>query len=92
MPDTNIPWVGLAALLAMLLIPCLPSWLLEGPRRIRHWPRVHVCGVCDLPWTDGHSCAPGAVEEDPRPRLRGDLRRSTRPVNLERRQLGRRWE
>jgi hypothetical protein len=91
MPDTNIPWVGLTALLAMLLIPFLPNWFLEGPRKIRHWPRMHVCGECDSPWTDGHTCDSAAVEEDLRPRLHGDLRRLT-PANLERRRLGRRWE
>jgi hypothetical protein len=92
MADTNVPWAGLAALLAMLLIPFLPSWWLEGPRRIRHWPRLHVCGACDRAWTEGHICELAAVEEDTGQRLRGDLRRSSPPAKRERRQLGRRWE
>jgi hypothetical protein len=32
MPDSSIPWVGLAALAAMFVLPLLPNWLFEGPR------------------------------------------------------------
>jgi hypothetical protein len=33
-------WVGLAALVAMFVIPFLPSWLFEGPRtEWREWLR-----------------------------------------------------
>ena len=39
MPHVDTPWVGLAALVAMFVIPFLPSWLFEGPRTIRHRPR-----------------------------------------------------
>ena len=46
MPPTQTPWAGLAALVAMFVIPFLPSWLFEGPRTIKHWPRRHVCGEC----------------------------------------------
>jgi hypothetical protein len=61
MPRT--PWIGLAALVAMFLIPFLPAWLFEGPRRVRHWPQRHVCGECGTPWTNGHLCAPVATPE-----------------------------
>lgn len=67
------PWIGLAALVAMFIIPFLPSWLFEGPRTIKHWPRRHVCGVCGAPWSDEHTCE---LEADlPGPTLRGELRR-----------------
>jgi hypothetical protein len=49
MPDTPIPWVGLAALAAMFLLPLLPEWLFEGPRTIRHRPRRHICSDCGAP-------------------------------------------
>jgi hypothetical protein len=57
------PWIGLAALVAMFLIPFLPAWLFEGPRKVRHWPQRHVCGECGAPWTHGHLCAPAAMPE-----------------------------
>jgi hypothetical protein len=41
MPDTPVPWVGLAALAAMFLLPLLPDWLFEGPRTSKHWLRRH---------------------------------------------------
>ncbi len=101
MPHTPTPWVGLAALLAMFLLPFLPAWLFEGPRTIKHWPRRHVCGECNAPWTDGHTCAPAAgqvvaahraleadqvVEPGPTaPPLRGELRRLRPKAELERR-------
>jgi hypothetical protein len=78
MPPVDTPWVGLAALVAMFVIPFLPSWLFEGPRTIRHRPRRHVCADCRAPWTPGHTCAPDEPDEpdDHRP-LRGQLRRVT---------------
>jgi hypothetical protein len=83
MPE--IPWVALAALLAMFLIPFLPDWLFEGPRTIKHWPRRHMCGDCGAPWTDEHACAP-EVSVDAYPPLRGQLRRrqqsATTPLPL----------
>jgi hypothetical protein len=94
MPDT--PWAGLAALLAMFLIPFLPSWLFDGPRTVKHWPRRYVCGECAMPWTDAHACAttdraeapvavPGPREVPaPEPPLRGELRRLKPPAELER--------
>jgi hypothetical protein len=53
---SQIPWLGLAALIAMFLIPFLPDWLFEGPRVIRHWPRQHVCACCNALWSQGHMC------------------------------------
>jgi hypothetical protein len=53
-PDT--PWIGLAALAAMFLLPFLPGWLFEGPRTVKHYPRRHVCGYCHAPWTPDHLC------------------------------------
>ena len=74
---TRTPWIGLAALVAMFVIPFLPSWIFEGPRRVKHWPRRHVCGECGEAWTSDHVCA-----EDPTehltlaaPPLRAELRR-----------------
>jgi hypothetical protein len=74
MPHVDTPWVGLAAVVAMFVIPFLPNWLFEGPRTIRHRPRRHVCADCGAPWTPRHACAPGEPE-DRRP-LRGQLRRT----------------
>jgi hypothetical protein len=70
---TRTPWIGLAALIAMFLIPFLPNWLFEGPRTVKHWPRRHMCGYCNAPWTEGHICA--VPMDKPSLRLRGDLRR-----------------
>lgn len=52
----QVPWIGLAAVAAMFLIPFLPSWVFEGPRKIRHWPRQHVCARCNGLWWEGHMC------------------------------------
>ncbi len=81
MPDTPIPWVGLAALAAMFLLPLLPEWLFEGPRTIRHRPRRHICGDCGAPWTNEHICAPQASTMGPL--LRGELRRLDAPAELQ---------
>lgn len=48
MPHTPTPWVGLAALLAMFLLPYLSERLFQGPRTIRH-PRRHLCDDCHPP-------------------------------------------
>jgi hypothetical protein len=77
----RIPWFGLAALVSMFIIPYLPSWLFEGPRTVKHWPRRHVCGVCNAVWTEGHTCPPAGPVAGP---LRGELRRLAPPVNPER--------
>ena len=81
MPDTPIPWVGLAALAAMFLLPLLPEWLFEGSRTSKHWPHRHICGDCGAPWTDGHICSP--AEREPGPRLRGHVHRLEPPAELE---------
>jgi hypothetical protein len=51
MPEVSTPWIGLAALAAMVVLPLLPTWFLEGPRRIRPWPREHYCAKCDGAWS-----------------------------------------
>jgi hypothetical protein len=67
------PWIGLAAIVAMFVLPFLPAWLFEGPRTVRRYPRREVCGDCGEPWTDDHLC-PREVEQR-RPPLRAELRR-----------------
>lgn len=57
MKHTDVPWIGLVALIVMFALPYLPQWLFEGPRTIRHHPRRHVCAECCAPWADGHDCA-----------------------------------
>jgi hypothetical protein len=84
MPHVNTPWIGLAALVAMFVIPFLPAWLFEGPRKVKHYPRRHVCGLCDAPWTTDHTCLPDRVPDRPvgaRP-LRGQLLRVRRSTEL----------
>jgi hypothetical protein len=78
MLDTTTPWIGLAALVAMFVIPFLPDWLFEGPRTRKHWPRRHVCGDCGAPWTTGHTCTSEASTLISPP-LRGELRRLDQP-------------
>jgi hypothetical protein len=83
MPDSPIPWVGLAALAAMFVLPLLPDWLFEGPRTSKHWPQRHICGDCGAPWTDDHTCPLG--KRAPGPPLGGELRRLDQPAELEHR-------
>jgi hypothetical protein len=83
MPDAPTPWIGLAALAAMFLLPFLPAWVFDGPRRIKHWPRDHICAKCDGAWTDDHSCSlPIQAKES---RLHWELHRLPPPSTLERR-------
>ena len=63
MPHT--PWAGLAALIAMFVIPLLPSTLFEGRRTTKHWPHRDVCGECGAAWTARHRCAPEPLPADP---------------------------
>lgn len=79
MPHVDIPWIGLAALVAMFVIPFLPNRFFEGPRTVRHWPRRHICGECDTVWSDDHACL-SDMGQSP---LKGELRRLTkRPDHL----------
>jgi hypothetical protein len=77
MSDVPIPWIGLAALVAMFVLPFLPSWIFEGPRSIKHWPREHICARCDGAWTEDHRCVPTIHAMEPSPRW--DLRRLPPP-------------
>jgi hypothetical protein len=71
----HTPWAGLAALVAMFVLPFVPAWWFEGPRTVKHWPRRHVCGDCGAPWAGDHICAsPGPVEVGGPP-VRGELGR-----------------
>jgi hypothetical protein len=78
MSDTPIPWIGLAAVIAMFLLPFLPEWVFHGPRTIKHRPRRHVCSDCGAPWTDDHSCA--VVSSDVDPLVHVELRRLQPPT------------
>jgi hypothetical protein len=77
----RVPWVGLAALAAMFLIPLLPSRIFEGPMTVRHWPRRHICGSCNALWTEGHVCA--MEPTDYSHVLYGELRRVDAGVDVE---------
>jgi hypothetical protein len=41
MPNSPVPWVGLAALAAMFLLPLLRDWLFRGARTSKHWLGRH---------------------------------------------------
>jgi hypothetical protein len=59
---TPIPWIALAAIAAMFLLPWLDArGLLDGPRVIRRRPRREVCADCAQPWTPDHQC-PGWLD------------------------------
>jgi hypothetical protein len=77
------PWVGLAALVAMFVLPYVPARLFEGPRTIKHHPRRHLCADCGAPWSRDHRCPAGP--EDAYPPLRSELRRMAPTTDLERR-------
>ena len=85
MQNAPTPWVGLAALVAMFVLPYLPNWLLDGPRTVKHRPRRHICADCSAPWTSDHDCMTD-LRELSRP-LRGELRRPAGKV-LDRRSRG----
>ena len=78
-----VPWIGLAAIVAMFVLPLLPAWLFEGPRTIKRYPRREVCGDCGERWADDHSCALEVVP--PRPPLRAELTRVGQGRTLARR-------
>jgi hypothetical protein len=91
---TPVPWIGMAAIAAMFLLPWLDArGLLDGPRTIRRRPRREVCADCGAPWTPGHQCAgrlEAAADEpvvplDPvkppaPPRVRVQLTRTDQPA------------
>jgi hypothetical protein len=55
---TSVPWIGLAAIAAMFLLPFLDArGLFDGPHTIRRRPRRAECADCANPWTPGHQCA-----------------------------------
>jgi hypothetical protein len=55
---TPVPWIGLAALACMFLLPWLDArGIFDGPHTIRHRPRREVCADCGALWTPGHECA-----------------------------------
>ena len=84
-----VPWIGLAAIVAMFVLPLLPAWLFEGPRTVKRYPRRQVCGDCGERWTEDHNCALEAVpSRPPRPPLRGELHRVGRGRALARRSPG----
>jgi hypothetical protein len=57
MPEVPTPWIGLAALAAMVVLPQLPTWLREGR------PRGVVCADCGAAWTDAHNCLPSGHDQ-----------------------------
>jgi hypothetical protein len=92
--DVPPPWVGLAAIVAMFLLPWLEArGLLDGPHLVRRRPHREVCGDCGAPWTPDHQCA-GWLEAAVRepvvplqpppapPTLRAELVRSDQPPTL----------
>ena len=83
MPDIPTPWVGLAALLAMFVLPFVPDWLLRGRGRSGTARAGMSAATATPPWTEGHICSPEASEAEPP--LRGELRRLAPPAELERR-------
>ena len=85
MPHAPTPWIGLAALVAMFVLPFVPTWLFEGPRTIKHRPRRHVCADYNAPWTNGHVCAPEATPQaiEAGPLLHAELRRLPSSTELE---------
>ena len=55
---SSVPWIGLAAIVVMFLLPYLDArGLFDGPRTIRRQPRREVCADCASPWTPDHQCA-----------------------------------
>ncbi len=55
---TPVPWIGLAAIATMFLLPWLDArGVFDGPRTIRRRPRREVCADCASPWTPDHQCA-----------------------------------
>jgi hypothetical protein len=54
----SVPWIGLAAIAAIFLLPWLDArGLFDGPSIVRRRPRRVVCADCASPWTSDHQCA-----------------------------------
>ena len=54
----SVPWIGLAAIAAIFLLPWLDArGLFDGPSIVRRRPRRVVCADCAGSWTSGHQCA-----------------------------------
>jgi hypothetical protein len=52
-----VPWIGLAAIAAMFLLPWLDTrGLFDGPHIVRRRPRRVICADCANPWTPDHQC------------------------------------
>jgi hypothetical protein len=94
---TPIPWIALAAVALMFLLPWLDArGVFDGPRTIRRRPRREVCADCAAPWTPGHQC-PGWLEAAVRepmvplqpaapsapPGVRAELTRTNQPAQLD---------
>ncbi len=93
-----VPWIALAAIAAMFVLPWLDArGLFDGPRTVRHRPHRHVCADCAQPWQPGHACAgwqaaagrepvvPLRPVEPPTPApppIRAQLTRADRPARL----------
>jgi hypothetical protein len=85
-----VPWIGLAAIAAMFLLPWLDArGLFGGPRVVRRRPRRMVCADCAQPWTSGHECVgwlqaaacePVVPLQPPPQRQRVELARLERPA------------
>jgi hypothetical protein len=85
-----VPWIGLAAIVAMFVLPWLDACgLFDGARVVRRRPRRVVCADCAQPWTPGHECGgwlEAAVREPvvplqpPPPPQRAELARIQRPA------------
>jgi len=52
-----VPWIGMAAIAAMFVLPFLDArGLFDGPSIVRRRPRRVVCADCAQPWTPDHQC------------------------------------
>ena len=46
----------------IIVLAILELW---NNRPIKHYPRQHVCGICRVPWYEGHECAPPVIGSAP---------------------------
>ena len=83
MPDIPTPWVGLAALLAMFVLPFVPDWLLRGRGRSGTGRAGMSAATATPPGPRGTSAR--LKRARPNRPLRGELRRLAPPAELERR-------